>query len=264
LMNKAAGLRMYVDPDAFQIRGWSNLDAPPKEEQMFEALVDSWLQADVVKAIVATNNQALASASEPNVGKSAIKRLTHMTVGNNARIHFVNANSAGGAASGTGDTGSPLFYISGNMGATPVGGTPVPVDPAAAAAAAAAATAKGVSAVPLPNVPNPKDYTLGLTGRASGNTYDVVYMSVLLDLDPAYLFKFMDQLYRQNMCYTVVSIQVRAVDPLDRASNGYLYGESQVIEVEMLVECLMFRSWTEPLMPDAVRVTLGGTPPAGG
>jgi hypothetical protein len=139
--------------------------------------------------------------------------------------------------------------------------TPVPVNPAAAAAAATTATASGLT---LPNIPNPSDYTLGLTGRASGNTYDVVYMSVSLDLDPAYLFKFIDQLYRQNMGYTVVNMQIHAVDPLDRASNGYLYGESPVIEVNLLVECLLFRSWTEALMPDAEKMTLGAAPPAGG
>jgi len=48
------------------------------------------------------------------------------------------------------------------------------------------------------------------------------------------------------------------------ASNGYIYGESQVIEVELLVECIMFRSWTEQLMPDAVKISLGGTAPATG
>jgi hypothetical protein len=27
----------------------------------------------------------------------------------------------------------------------------------------------------------------------------------------------------------------------------------------MLVECLLFRSWTESVMPDAVKLSLGGT-----
>jgi hypothetical protein len=56
-------------------------------------------------------------------------------------------------------------------------------------------------------------------------------------------------------------VQTRAVDPLDRASNGYLYGNTPVVELELLVECVMFRSWTAPLMPDAIKLTLGGTAP---
>jgi len=36
------------------------------------------------------------------------------------------------------------------------------------------------------------------------------------------------------------------------------------VDVELLVECIMFRSWTEQLMPDAVKISLGGTAPATG
>jgi hypothetical protein len=99
-----------------------------------------------------------------------------------------------------------------------------------------------------------------MTGRSAGQTYDVVYMSVVLDIDPAYLSRFMESLYRQNMCYTITNVQTRTVDPLERASFGYLYGDAPVIEVEFLVECVFFRGWTEPLMPDEFkRNNLGGT-----
>jgi len=261
LMNRAAGLRMYVDPNAFQIRSWFGQDAPPDDAQVFEAFADSWFESDVVKAIVTVNNQALAGvgAGDRNVGKSGIKRLTRIMVGNNARVRYLTGSTTGGVAVSTADPG-PLFFTAANSSLVGSSGGPLMAGvPVAASDSGTLATRP--SSVKLPDTPNKIDYVLGMTGRSAGANYDVVYMSVVLDLDPAYLFKFIDQLYRQNMCYTVVNIQSRAVDPLDRASAGYLYGEAQVIEVEVLVEGILFRSWTEPLMPDAVKMTLGSVAP---
>jgi hypothetical protein len=52
---------------------------------------------------------------------------------------------------------------------------------------------------------------------------------------------------------------MRSVDPLARASDGFLYGDVPVVEVQMLVECLFFRNWTEKVMPNAVKKSLGAT-----
>jgi len=179
-------------------------------------------------------------------------------IGNNARTRFLGGTTAAAATPGQVTDPGALFYTSANAAVTAISGQPV-IGTSVAASDAGAVTTRSATAK-LPDTANKIDYTLGVTGRSAGATYDVVYLSVVMDLDPAYLFKFIDQLYKQNMCYTVVNMQARAVDPLDRASNGYLYGDSQVIEVELLVECILFRSWTEPLMPDQEKLALGGTP----
>jgi hypothetical protein len=87
-------------------------------------------------------------------------------------------------------------------------------------------------------------------------------MKIVVHLDPAYINQFIDALYRQNNGYTVINQNLRVVDPLEASSSGYLYGATQVVRLELLVEGLLFRSWTVPLMPNDIRKVLG-IPPVG-
>jgi hypothetical protein len=96
-----------------------------------------------------------------------------------------------------------------------------------------------------------------MTGRVSTNDYDVVVMTVSMVVDPAKLNAFIDQLYRQNNAYTVLNVKQTTVDPFQAVSEGYLYGETQCIHVEVQVEALLFRKWTSPLMPESIRTQLG-------
>jgi hypothetical protein len=268
VISRATNLQMYVMDNAFQVRDWFSGTTQPDETQIFESLVDSWFQADVVKAIAAVNGpvlKALPAASDRNVFKAPVKRLSRIIVGNNAKNQVLSAptQSSGGAAATPGVTvfeGGQLFFMGTNAGGgtAGAGGAPVSV-----AGSNQGLLSTGASVV-LPDTPNKTDYTLGMTGRSAGKTHDVVYMSVTMEIDPAYLNKFIDQLYRQNMCYTVTNMQMRSVDPLVRASEGFLYGDVPVVEVQMLVECLLFRSWTEAVMPVPVKLSLGGTQKAAG
>jgi hypothetical protein len=134
----------------------------------------------------------------------------------------------GGGESGT----SGLFLTSGSAGPTMGPGA----GPGAAALASAAKT---------------------MTGRVSNDLYDVVVMNVAMVVDPAKLNAFFDQLYRQNNAYTVLNVKQTTVDPFQAASDGYLYGQTQCIHVEVQVEALLFRKWTAPIMPAATRAQLG-------
>jgi hypothetical protein len=125
-----------------------------------------------------------------------------------------------------------------------------------------AAPTPTAQAAPTSTVENTIDFSRPMTGRACGKDYDVVLTQICMDIDPAYLNKFIDQLYRQNMGYTVLSVRWRTIDPLDRISCGFIYGESPAIEVDMLVEGLLFRNWTQPLMPNSVRAALSVPPDA--
>jgi len=268
VINRATSLQTYVMDGAFQVRDWYEGTTQPSEAQIFESLVDSWLQADVVKAISEVNGavlKSLPSAGDRNVFKSPVKRLTRIMVGNGARLQVLTntpvtgAAAPGGASATTNEVGA-LFFTSGNTGSVAGGGAQVSV----AAGNRGVLTNAPSATVVMPDTPNQTEYKLGMTGRSAGKTYDVVYMSVTLELDPAYLNKFIDQLYRQNMCYTVTNMPMRTVDPLVRASQGYLYGDVPVVEVQMLVECLFFRSWTESIMPVDVKKSLGGVEKAAG
>ncbi len=96
-----------------------------------------------------------------------------------------------------------------------------------------------------------------MTGRTSNAQYDVVLMSISIDLDPAYENAFIDALYKQNNGYTVLNVVTKVIDPFEASSNGYLYGYTQVVHLDILVEGLLFRSWTVPIMPDVTRNSLG-------
>ena len=96
-----------------------------------------------------------------------------------------------------------------------------------------------------------------MTERTGTSDYDVVYMNISIDLDPAYQNKFIDNLYRQNNGYTVIMVQSATVDPIDAASRGFLYGNVQVVHLEILVEGLLFRNWTLPIMPADTKTLLG-------
>ena len=180
--------------------------------------------------------------AKQNVGNAAVKRLMRITLGQDAQgtrlgsfdsqnVAFSGTNIVG--AGGAAVSPTSLFYI---QGSTP--------DQNGAAASAAQ--------------PNSIDLEKRqMTGRASGADYDIILMQISVDVDPSWLNRFIDQLYRQNMGYTVLNIKLKTVDPLSRASNGWIYGETQVVEAEILVESLMFRDWMRPLMPEKVRVALG-------
>ncbi len=111
-------------------------------------------------------------------------------------------------------------------------------------------------AAPAPAAPG-GDFTRTMTGRVGNTDYDVCLMEIVLDIDPAYQNKFLDALYRTNNGYTVLNIRTDVVDPFDAAGNGYLYGGTQVVHLDIVVEGLLYRSWTTPIMPDAIRASLG-------
>jgi hypothetical protein len=244
VMGRAATLHMYVDAGALQQRPWVHADTAPTEQDIFEGLVDSWIQGDIVRAIETTNNEAFQKAEgKKNVGTAAIKRLMHISIGTDALTSRLGSFETLANAA----TGTNLVQAQGNAtGPTHLFLIPAPAPGADAAAAAAAA-----------NQPNTPDFTRSLTGRASGSEFDVVLVQVCVDIDPNYLNRFIDQIYRQNMGYTVLNVRMRAVDPLSRTSMGFIYGESQVIEAEITLETLLFREWTKPLMPETIRTALG-------
>jgi hypothetical protein len=215
LSRRAGEIHMYVDPIALQRRDWWSTSAPPNESQIFEALVDSWFQQDVVGAITEINK------GSANVGTSPIKRL-----------EFIRVGVTGPGTQGSAPTGGPLFFAANSSSAAP-GAVPAPAGP---------------------------DYSRTMTGRTDNDQYDTVLMDIIVDLDPAYQNKFIDALYRKNNGYTVLNIRTTTVDPFDAASTGYLYGNTQVVHLDILVEGLLFRSWTLPIMPNAYRAMLGLPP----
>jgi hypothetical protein len=258
-MEIASSIHMYVDDNALVPRGnWLFSPNPPMAHEVFESLLDAWFKSDAVQAIADVNDAVLSKLPEAdrNVAHAPIKRLMDVRVGNDAKgVRLGTFSNQGSVAAGgnqlTG-TNTSLFMLP----------QTVQVEDVVMEGDTENETGEVVAPPPAVALENTIDTMRSMTGRASGKDYDVTLMQICMDIDPAYLNKFIDALYRQNMGYTVLNLRWRTVDPLDRATNGFVYGETQVIEVDMLIEGLLFRDWTKPLMPQSVRTALSIPPDA--
>ena len=66
---------------------------------------------------------------------------------------------------------------------------------------------------------------------------------------------FFEQL-RQTNFMTVIDMQYTDVDEYNALASGYVYGQDDVVELQLVIETLWFRSWTTELMPQMVRDAL--------
>jgi hypothetical protein len=223
VMALANRTQMYVDPrTAFQRR---TLSVPPSSNDIWESYVDIWLQRDVVDAIVKTNNGSQNKAI--GVGKSLVPRLLSIRVGPETKKDFLPTATV-----------SPML---GNKDGAVGGGI----------VQAPAGEGKGPMGLFEPTMgPNEKfDNLQSMTGRRGDDQYYVVMMSVSVIIEPSAVNTFINNLYDRNNGYTVVNRRDTAVDPYAAAGAGYLYGNRQCIQLDLLVECLMFRSWVDQVIP---------------
>lgn len=112
----------------------------------------------------------------------------------------------------------------------------------------------------LATLPNEKQaiidsFHFGPTGRFSNSVFDVRHARLTIHVAWESLPEFFEQLRLTNFM-TVIDMQFRDVDEYDALASGYLYGVSDVVEVDMVIETLWFRGWTVPLMPQMVRKAL--------
>lgn len=231
IVTRAKQLKMYMDDNALLREAeWADSPAEPSAEQIFNAVVECWLQKDIITAINDVNGKST------NVNDSPIKRLERINIG--------------------GDGGMPSGFAGGAHGG-------LFLEQVIATKDAPAPANNGI------------DTARTLTGHIGGASYDTVLAGITLYMDPAAENRLYDALYRQNNGYTVLNVKTTVVDPFEAASNGFLYGKTQVVRKEILVEALFFRSWLVPLMPPSVRAgqsssgghtSRPGTPaaPAGG
>ena len=110
--------RIYASPSSFQIRSGLESGQPlPHSKLVYQGVVDSWLQQDVVNAINELNG------ASTDVAHSPVKRLIHISIG-------ADAAASAGSSGGRGQSGGagPLFLTanasSGSTSVSPAFGTP--------------------------------------------------------------------------------------------------------------------------------------------
>lgn len=270
LTDRARALDIYADPDIgtpsflnpdfpLPVLGYVYQGTQPQPWQLWESQLQTWILQDIVAAICLANDvpvsylPPLASAKRPEgagegVLGAVVKRLVSATV----LPGYVGLQTMGGVGALSSEVGgSSEAGLSGTSSDT-IPALPIP---------GSIEQTEGI-----PNIrPN---YFVSPTGRTSNQVFDVRHTRVKLHLDYARLPIFLEALASTNFI-SVVDLKVTSLDEYDFSDAGslggpFVYGVGKMVEAEMILESLWFRSWTKPLMPKAVRQYTGvDAPPEG-
>lgn len=264
----ASKCKIYADRSCFQERSFVLSHHLPTASQIYEAFVDSWIQNDIVNAIIAANHRSL------NVSMSPVKRLIHITIGTDAQAALNGPNQS--SARGAGPTLVPdggLF-----VGATAASSVSPNVPNMGFQGGNPGMSIPGMPVIPgMPGMPGaytPPGGTPGsgaagssigdiLTNHLSNAKHQISLVTVSVVVAADKINDFINQLYRQNNGYTVLQMNMTTVDPIDAITKGFVYGKQPVLELNILMEVLFCTQWNKPLMPPAYRARLGlSNPPA--
>ena len=213
-----------------------------------------WIQQDLVDAIARTNH---VDDPDANIFTVPVKRLLRIWI----VPGYVGINGQSGLT-----VSPPGMKSSG--GSSPGYAAPEPAPtapPSGGAPAASFTTLSSASSALGPKGEVVSDFQFSPTGRVSNALYDVKHVWVSAVVDVRQLPAFFDNLSRVNFM-TVLLLQMHPVDEYDALQQGFIYGTSDEVQVDMLIETIWFRQWTAPLMPPEVRTVLGiapATPPPG-
>lgn len=252
LLRNAQTINIYADPllgdtmrpnprFPLQIASLGSTNQSPTPSQAWEGQLESWILQDLVKAIALANDvenkrdHGTDADGEPipsSVLNAPVKRLLRAEVlPGYVGLHNlggVNAIGSDGALAGIGGAGYP----------PPAGGmTDQPRE-----------------------TPLSDNFVFGPTGRSSNHLYDVRHARLVLHADYRRLPEFFNALGQVNFM-TVINARITGLDEYQLLHDLYMYGEGDIVEVELIVETLWLREWTAALMPDAVKMYVGLLPP---
>jgi hypothetical protein len=114
-----------------------------------------------------------------------------------------------------------------------------------------------------PAAPQPPNFAVSPTGRATNGIYDVVRFNLKVNVDAESVPLILQELSR-NKFVTVTNVSIQAVDNGQFQARRFYFGEKPVVQLDIQAEQLFMRQWTKPLMPTAVKQALGvpNPPPA--
>ncbi len=262
LTDHAQTLHIYANPDIgrpgqlnaefpLSVRPWIYAGTTPSDWQLWESQMELWVQQDIVEALRRANkiDEVISTDDDGNevygnVLHGVAKRLLrcevvpgyvglHVT----GEVGTLNPGTDDGRG-GRRNTG----FTNNSRGNASVVGYPTPPS--------GAPTSEGAAV--------PANYFFGPTGRASNHVFDVRHVRLVLHAD----FEKLPDLYRAIASVNYMSVvdqRITGIDEFDFGSLGgpYLYGNGDIVQVELIVESLWLRSWIAPLMPEEVRTYTG-------
>lgn len=211
----------------------ANISTLATQSVFWEAQMELWVQSDVIRAIAKAND---INNPEKNVLVNPIKRLVGLqVVPGYVGVHGQGAFGAESAANRPG----------GGFGAQAAGGF----------AGGTVFPATGSRTNDLNEAPK-FNFSAGPTGRVSNALYDVRHVRLTAVVD----WKQMPAIYEavnSTNFMTVLQVNFSGVDEYQALQEGYVYGQGDAVQVEMLIETIWMRSWTTPFMPKSVRESIG-------
>ncbi len=101
----------------------------------------------------------------------------------------------------------------------------------------------------------PNGFRMTPTGRRSNTIYDVVHARVSLIVDYQQIAKVFEAFGKTNFM-TVLKADLTDVDEYEALRSGFMYGDSDCVQLDMIIETLWLRDWTTRLMPQAIKERL--------
>ena len=98
----------------------------------------------------------------------------------------------------------------------------------------------------------PKSFKESFTGRVSNSVYDVVPFRFTIDVEAKHTRDLMAKLINQRYI-TITECKMLGVDRDYLQKCGLVYGDERCVQMTIDAELLLFRQWTQPLMPDVVK-----------
>ncbi len=270
----ASKCKVYADQASFQERNFVLSQHLPTASQIYEAFVDSWIQNDIVNAIAAIDQ------TSPNVSLSPVKRLIHITIGNDApsaltgQVQSESQNNGiepvlvpdGGlflgalpsASNNTGVVPGQMPGMPGAFGAPGGFGMPGGFGPPGGFASGGGRLPIGATGFPGGSVAGTHGATSGaiLTNHFSNAKHQITLVTISVVVQADKINDFINQIYRQNNGYTVLQMNMMTVDPIRAITEGFVYGKVPVVKLNILMEILFCTQWNKPLMPPAYRARL--------
>lgn len=224
------GVYAQTDPASndfpFQIGDWARSGEQPAQYQLWEGQLELWIQRDIARAIARANG---IDEGQRDVMQAPVKRLLSVEV----LPGYVGLHTLGGLA--TGPSASSIDRRAGGAYPPPAG---------------------GLRTNDIARGGLPVNFHAGPTGRVSNALYDVRHARLVAVVDDAQLPRLFRALGEVNFM-TVLRSNITDVDEYEALREGFVYGSGNAVEVDMILETIWLRSWTEPMMPERVRQYVG-------
>ncbi len=269
LLRHAQDINIYADPElgnmlsanpAFplQIASLGTSPQSPTASQLWEGQLELWILQDLVRAIALANDVANerehfdvdGNPVDSSVLNAPVKRLLRAEV----LPGYVGLHTLGGVDSISGGTTASRPAPRG--GAAASGG----VGGAAASGGVGGAAGYSPPAGGMTDQPREtklsENFVFGPTGRSSNSLYDIRHARLLAHVDYQRLPELLNAIGQVNLM-TVLNLKITALDEYELLNDLYMYGQGDVVEVEMILETLWLREWTAKLMPEDTKVYVG-------